>query len=355
MAIMVLEIFNPHQGSLAVGLGGAIFFIVPLLWFWVARHYANDKMMHTLLYRVFLPIGILDALLGVVQVYIGFFPWERDWALKMGTQYAFSAGHLRSFGFSTGVLEFASTMLVSAVAIVAALFAGRKAYVLLLPIILSAALVVSSRGLIVKLVFAVAMMWAVRSKGGKNWLPRLLFALVVGFGLTYYSASHAASDAPRPSSKMTTAQMATEHVTQGLADPGHSTAGAHWQLFVIGIWKGFTYPIGHGLGSATLAANKFTEGEAAEESSEIDISDAFVTMGFLGGFVYLYIIFLTLRAALRFLKTGPPLLSFMYIGLLSALFGSWLALGQYSIAPIVWFCIGSLAGKQDLWGPAKAA
>ncbi len=355
MAIMFLEIFNPRQGSLAVGVGGALFFIVPLLWFWIARHYANDRMMYTLLYKVCLPIGILDAMLGIVQTYIGFFPWEKEWAVKMGPQGMFSTGHLRAFGFSTSALEFSSTMIIAAVIIVAALFAGRRAYVLLLPILLAASIIASSRGLIVKLVFAIAVMWAIRNRGGKNWVPRFLFALIVGFGLTYYSASHAQSDdTPQPSTRRTTAQMATEHLTQGLSDPAHSTATLHWQIFYLGIWKGFTYPIGRGLGATTLAAGKFSEGESHEHSSEIDISDTFISLGFVGGFIYVFIIFQTLRAAFRYLRSGPHLLSFAYIGILSALFGSWISLGQYAIAPVVWFCIGSLAGKPDLWKGKEA-
>jgi hypothetical protein len=36
------------------------------------------------------------------------------------------------------------------------------------------------------------------------------------------------------------------------------------------------------------------------------------------------------------------------MGLFAALIGAWLALGQYSTAPFIWFCIGSLVRKQSL-------
>jgi hypothetical protein len=350
MALMILEIFNPRQGSIVVGVSGALFYVVPILWFWIARNYATDRMMSLLIYRVFLPVGILDGLLGVAQAYIGFFPWERDWALKLGSQYLYQAGHMRSFGFSTGASEFANTLLIASVCVMAAIFAGRRAYILLLPILLAASLLASSRGLIVKLLFAAAMIWAVRSKGGRNWLPRFVFALVVGLGLTYYSASHAGGDESRPakSGNSSTAQIATDHVTQGLADPGHSTAGLHWQIFVGGIVKGFTYPIGTGIGAITLGAGKFATGGATMGSSEVDISDAFITMGFFGGFLYLFIIYRVFRLSFFYIRKGTSVMSLAYMGILAALIGSWLALGQYSTAPFIWFCIGSLVRKQSL-------
>jgi hypothetical protein len=350
MALMLLEIFNPRQGSIVIGISGALFYVIPIFWFWIGRNYASDRMMFLLIYRVFLPVGILDGILGVGQAYIGFFPWERDWALKLGSQYLYHAGHMRSFGFSTGAAEFASTLLIASVCVMAAIFAGRRAYIILLPILLAASLLASSRGLIVRLLFSAAMIWAIRSKGGRNWIPRLLFALVVGLGLTYYSASHAGGDdsSSTKSDNASTAQFATEHVAQGLADPGHSTAGLHWQIFVGGIVKGFTYPIGTGIGAVTLAAAKFTPGGATTGTSEIDISDAFITMGFFGGFLYLCIIYMIFRLAFFYIRQGPPILSLAYMGLFAALVGGWIALGQYSTAPFIWFCIGSLVRKQSL-------
>jgi hypothetical protein len=350
MAIMLLEIFNPRQGSIIVGVGGAMFFVIPIFWFWIARNYATDRMMFVLIYRVFLSLGILNGLLGIAQTYIGFFPWEYAWVSKLGTEYQLQGGYYRSFGFSTGSPEFGSTLLIASVFIMAAIFAGRRAYILLLPILLTASLLASQRGIVVRLLFATAMVWAVRSRGGRNWVPRFLFALVVGCGLTYYSASHAdSSNTASPNTRTSsTAEAATAHVAQGLADPGHSSAGLHWQIFVGGLIKGFTYPIGTGIGAVTLASGKFTAGGATMGSSEIDISDVFTTMGFFGGFLYLYIIYMVLRTAFAYIRKGPLIMSLAYMGLFAAFIGAWLVLGQYSIAPFVWFCIGSLVRKQSL-------
>jgi len=353
MAMMFLEILNPTQGSILVGITGSLFYIIPILWFWIARAYATDRMMFLLFYRVFLPIGVLDGLLGIAQTYVGFFPWEKAWALKLGTQYTFSAGHMRSFGFSTGASEFASTLLIASVCVMAALFAGRRTYILLLPLLLGASLLSSSRGLIVRLLFGMAIVWAVRAKEGRLWIPRFIFAIALGCGFVMYSASSAGGDEQpaSPPKNSTTAQIATAHVTRGLANPldaQSSTAGLHWQIFVGGIVKGFINPAGTGIGAVTLAAGKFSPGGAITGSSEIDISDVFTTLGFLGGLLYLYIIYVVFRTAFVYIREGNPMLSFAYVGLFAALIGSWLALGQYSTAPFVWFCIGSLSRKHSV-------
>lgn len=351
MVLMFLEMFNPRQGSIIVGVAGGLYFIIPLLWFWIARNYTTDRMMFILLYRVVLPIGILDGLLGVAQTYIGFFPWETAWVEKLGSQYVYSAGHIRSFGFSTGASEYATTLLIASVCVSAAVFAGRRAYILLLPILLTASVLSSSRGLIVRLVFGCAMIWAVRSQRGRNWLPRLIFALVLGCGLVFYSASHAGGDEESSSQKhASTAGIATAHIAQGLANPleaQSSTAGLHWQIFVGGIVKGFLNPIGTGIGAVTLGAGKFSAGGATTGSSEVDISDVFITLGFVGGFVYLFVIWMVFRAAFNYVRHGSRLMSVSYLGLFAAILGGWLALGQYATTPFIWFCIGALVRNES--------
>ena len=57
LVTMVLEIFNPQQGGLVVGVSGALFYIVPVLWFWIGRQYASPSILEWLLYRILLPLS----------------------------------------------------------------------------------------------------------------------------------------------------------------------------------------------------------------------------------------------------------------------------------------------------------
>jgi hypothetical protein len=155
------------------------------------------------------------------------------------------------------------------------------------------------------------------------------------------------------------AGFSTQHQVEGLAHPldqKKSTAGLHAAYFLGGFKAAFAYPIGYGLGSVNMGA-KFGDGDTGGDGSsdddahvgttEVDISDSFVSMGLPGGLLYLYIIFLVIRRAISFGRNAPKSLGLPALGLLAALAGGWMALGQYAIGPLVWFVIGALVRDSD--------
>jgi hypothetical protein len=137
-------------------------------------------------------------------------------------------------------------------------------------------------------------------------------------------------------------------------DSKRSTAGLHATFFFAGIKEGFIYPIGNGLGVGLI--NKFgveREGTSSEGESigngntEVDISDCFVTLGLVGGILYLVTIYLVVRRAISFGRTAPKYIGLPTLGLLAAMVGSWIALGQYGMGPLIWFVIGALVRDTD--------
>ncbi|MCW3058304.1 MAG: hypothetical protein JWQ02_125, partial [Capsulimonas sp.] len=52
LILMVLEIFNPIQGGIGVGIFGAVFYIVPILWFFVGREMMDVNRLDSLLRTV---------------------------------------------------------------------------------------------------------------------------------------------------------------------------------------------------------------------------------------------------------------------------------------------------------------
>src|SRR5205823_6330019 len=71
MVIMVLQIFNPLQGGLAVGLAGALFYLVPLLWFWIGQSWGSAIFTEKVLFRVVIPVAVAGSLLGLYQAFFG--------------------------------------------------------------------------------------------------------------------------------------------------------------------------------------------------------------------------------------------------------------------------------------------
>jgi len=351
MAVMLLEIVNPHQGPIVVGLAGAMFYLLPILWFWIGRHFGTDKMLYIVIYWVTIPLAVLAAILGLWQTYIGFLPWESAWIAAVSGHYTalnLGGGFIRAFGFSVNSVEFAGLQLVGATCVLAAFFAGKRVYGLLFPLLAFTLFLASSRTAIVKLLFSVAVAWALSSRGGKGWAVRLPIAIAVIFGVLALSLSRVSSSANKDPG--TAAGFSTEHQVQGLAHPldqKKSTAGLHVAYFLGGFTQAFSYPIGYGLGSVTMGTKLGDEGGAGSSMTEVDISDAFVSMGLPGGFLYLATIFLVIKSGIRFGRTAPKHLGLPTIAILAAMGGAWIALGQYGMGPLIWFIIGAMVRNTD--------
>jgi hypothetical protein len=348
IVVMLLEVVNPRQGSIVVGVTGAMFYVVPLLWFWIGRQYGTEKLLETVIYKVVLPLAIVAALLGLWQINGGFFPWEKAWIDAVRSTYSvidLGGGRFRAFGFSVNTTEYCNLLLIGSTSVLAAFFGGRRVYGIFFPLLAVMLFLATSRGPIVKLLFAVSAAWALSSKSGKGFAMRLPFGLAVAFGILALALSQISSGGGSDQAKQTAASVSTQHQLDGLEHPldsKRSTASAHAGMFLGGFIKGFSYPIGHGLGWVTMA-EKLGSDSSGTGSTEVDISDAFVTMGVVGGFLYLYIIYLVIRQALAFGRSAPKYLGLPTLSILVAMGGSWIALGQYAIGPLVWFVIGTLS------------
>ncbi len=75
--IYFLEIFNPVQGGLSVGLSGALFVLVPVTWFYFGQA-MKPAFMETAL-RLMVVLGILTSLYGIYQLWFGFPNFELFW------------------------------------------------------------------------------------------------------------------------------------------------------------------------------------------------------------------------------------------------------------------------------------
>jgi hypothetical protein len=354
LGVMILEIFNPKQGSLFVGISAGLFWVVPIFWFWIGRSYATEEMVSKILLGVIAPLGIAAAFLGLYQNFVGFLPWEQAWintAIASGyTALSLGYGKIRAFGFSVSAVEFVISMVVTTM-IIAPLIKSKKAiYSIFLPVLFAAIFLGSSRTAILRVIFGFAAIWSVRGYAERRGkvVPRMILAFVLGLGALGYSVSHVASDEATLTDKSSKADVSTSHVVQGLADPvNHSTAGVHTAMFTYGIISGFTNPVGYGLGSVTLAADKFGGGDNTMGSSEIDVSDSFIALGLIGGICFVLMMVYTVRYLLEYLTHGKKNLTYMLVGIFAATLGGWIAQGQYALAPLLCFLIGFLT-KQHL-------
>lgn len=358
LVIMILEIVNPIQGGISVGLAGAIFYIAPVCWFWVGRQYASPQVIEAFLYRALFPLGTVAAVLGLIQTFLGFLPWEQAWIDQVKSTYTalYLGGTIRAFGFATSSAEYTSLMAMALVGICAAAFAGRKSWLAALPVLLMGVLLASSRGYVVKVILAIAVAWVFRKETAVSAVKVIRLGVLALAGLVAVSflASHFASGEDPSGSDQSAARNAISHEASGLAHPfdsRYSTAGIHGQMVTGAIADAIARPLGAGLGATTAAAGKFgndsDEDSVAIGSSEVDFTDMLLSLGVAGGLTYLFIIFSAFRASIFYLKRVPAPISLPLMAILVVLIGSWMIGGQYGISSIVCFILGALARNRD--------
>jgi hypothetical protein len=348
LVVMTLEIFNPKQGALSVGLSGAIFYIAPVLWFWVGRHFGSPAVVEKLIYRVVFPLALMAALLGFVQTFIGFLPYEQAWIDIAAKSYTalHLGGSIRAFGFSVSGTEYAVLLMFGVVGAAAAYFGSNQRWAVLLPIFTTGVILASGRTAIVRIILTLAFIWAFR-KGQRlqtSTIVRIVLFASAGAVLVAAVASHFVPQTG-PSGKNSAVNDALAHQAGGLAhplDPKYSTAGIHGSMVWAGVLEGITYPIGHGLGATTEAAAKFGS-DPSQGSSEIDFSDMFISLGLIGGVLYLLVVLSAMRQSLTYLHTVSRTVSLPVVAILFSSLGSWLIGGQYSTSSVILFLVGALS------------
>lgn len=351
MVLMLLHAANPtQQGGLTLGMAGALFYVVPLLWFWIGRSYADEGFLKLLLFGVVVPLAVLASLLGLYQAFYGLLPFEQAWVNVAGYDALDVEGQVRPISFFTSAAEYAHYLAVG----VAVLWAGwlRKAHIglALAPLLVVALFLASSRGMIVMLVFALALLWAVRARGGIVRGLRLLLALAVGVVMLYLillQLQHFEFNER--------IDGLVDHQVKGLLNPfdaEQSTAGMHLVMFGSSFSTAAAEPLGQGLGATTIAGDKFGGssgplGSAPLGSTEVDLSNMLVSLGVAGGAVYAVIIVLVLMSAFRYWRRSGGAVALAVIGILIVELGQWLTGGHYAVSALIWLCIGALDGIES--------
>lgn len=342
--IMVLQVMNPLQGGLGVGIAGTLFYLVPLLWYWLGKQYGDERLIEVVVKRVLMPVAVLAAVLVVYQTVVGLLPYQQAWVDVAGYASLWVGDTIRPFGFFTSSAECARFLGIAVVVSTALAMGGHhtRGWLALTAVFVVGLFLIGSRGPIVLSSLAIASMWAARGRSLVLWAPRFAIAAGIGGGALFLVLTALSMSTQFEG----TVQNVIEHQTSGLLEPTNeeaSTAGLHWDMMIDGFAKGLDHPLGLGLGSTTLASGKFG-GEG--HSSEVDLSDMFTSLGPIGGLLYGVLIIVVLMTAVRVWHRHRHPLALAVLGVLLFTIGSWLRGGEYSIVAIVWLLIGAV----DRWG-----
>jgi hypothetical protein len=333
--LTVIQSINPLQGSLTAGLGGFMFLGVPLLWFFIGRQLADRTLVIQLIYCV-VGLAVIIGAYGLWQTEVGLPSWDSAWVHVNGYVALDVYGVTRAFGTFSSSAEYALFIGVALAMSVAMLLHRRGVFVLAIPILATSVFLASGRGVLVLTLLAALVVAGLRTRNMRLTLAIVIVGFLVGT-LAVKSYAPPASQNPYRSD-----DPLASHQLGGLANPlspEHSSLPGHVDIALRGLRQGISHPFGQGTAVTNIAGSRFGVGSSTK-GTELDVSNAFVSLGFLGGLLFIALVIVVFQRAVTsyFVRPDPAVLAI--IGLLIVSTGAWLNGGHYAVAPLTWFLIG---------------
>jgi hypothetical protein len=343
LAVCTMEAVSPLGAGEAANLAGALFLVVPLLWYFVGRHLPARAVDGVLRQLPLLALPIAGYGLG--GIFFGLPPWDQIWVQAQASRYAalyVAAGAVRPFGTFASAAEYETFVyLASTIAFGLALRSRgytRLGYGLVTGILWFAGFLSASRGVTIFSVAAMAVLWAstdprrrrVRLVGASLALGALYGILVLGHQFGNVGGAIGAF---------------VQHQAEGLSqplNPKNSTALQHVNMLWNGLVEGFQHPLGQGLGIVTLAGSSLGTSSA---DIEVDFANLFVAGGVVAGVAYLAAGQLIVRGA--FSSAARRLAEYVLPGMLLILLFNWLNGQYYFLCPLLWVTIGNTLGRTE--------
>lgn len=335
--LAAVEIVNPLQGSPLVGVGGALFILVPILAFWVGRALVDEQILRRL-FQLVAVLALAAVAYGLFQQLGGLPSWDAAWVQNYGYAALNVGGVIRPFGTFSSAAEYASFLGIGLV-----IFAAALTKRVVFPVALGAACLLgygifyeSSRGIVVLGVGALGLMLAARLG------LRPVFALVAGllallalsFVAGHFASSSAGSAASTPGAAL------AQHQVEGLANPFNSqdsTLSVHFTEMVDGFRSALTVPVGHGTGSVTIAASRYG---GSVKGTEVDPSNVGVALGLPGLAAYLVVVVVGLLGLYRTAAATRTWWTLAALGIVTVTFLQWTNGGEYAVAWLPWLVLG---------------
>ena len=355
--LFFLEIFNPLQGSLFVGLSGALFMLVPLVWFYFGQA-ANEKFIRVALSLVVV-LGIVASLHGVYQMLFGYPAFEQYWIDNTDLYSSIAVGHVRrALATFSSAEEWGRYLEIGAIvafgfAISAKSLAKRAVWAIGGLASVGAILLSGQRTAIFGLMLGVATLVLLGSRTLSGAITRLAIILLPVVLVAAFVKAPSEDEVWSKDEKETVSAL-WSHTQRGTLKPAEEDSlqirFENWTSLITTVIP--SRPLGAGLGAASLSEARFNRG------SELPPIDNFILVlavacGIPGALLFVWIIsratWFSLIIARRTSGGAPGwevkriVASLMPPLVLNSIFG--LTFSIYSVAPIAWLLIGWISAE----------
>jgi hypothetical protein len=338
--IYFLEIFNPLQGSILVGLAGAMYFMIPMLWVFMGLLLEEADIRR--IFKLIIVIGAITAAYGVYQHFFGLSDVEKYEAESKNFFLTIGA-KVRIMSTFSSMGDFSLYSSIAAFLAFAHYWRTKTSLLYLGPMGLAVCSIFwgSVRAAMFSLAFSIIMFLIVHAESRPQVLLRATMACVVVGSLYGYLYTFTPKEIWEVSRSK---DPFVVHSIAGLAHPTEESSFnlrlENWAYIVKSSF--LEYPAGRGLGSTTVAARKF-EGEEARTVDSMFFELMYGSSP-LGAFLLLLITLVVFRDLMTLtIESAEPFSLRVTFGLLAAFFlGSYFGqnLRDTVNSPLAWLLIG---------------
>lgn len=343
------QIANPYETDFVVAVQASIFYIPPLLWFFVGRGLdadAHEKVLRTMLW-VSLPV----VMLGFYHSLVGFLPFELTWVGVSGQSAAIFLPGFRVRPFSTLVSpqEYGFFLAFVICYLTARLCYDKKHRLWLLGYLVMtwvALFLQASRSIFLLTLIATAVALIVRTRS----VASLIALLAIGTALVLFSrGNEAATTEERQEAgeanvgDQGNSDVLVQHQVSGLVDPSSSTFSLHMQLIEQSIIDAFEQPLGAGISRGTIAEKKADQ--SANESAESDLPNVMAGLGLPAGIALILIYASGFAAAFYLQMREPSSRHLAWLAMMVAATNQWLNGALYSVSTSLFLVLGGVAAE----------
>lgn len=364
--IYLVQIFNPLQGGLFIGLSGALFMLVPLTWFYFGQEVKLNFMTAALRLVVF--VGLIASLYGIYQLTFGYPAFEQYWLDNTEFYNSIAVGKVqRAVATFSSAEEWGRYIEIGALiafgfAAAATRLLRRMGWLLAGASLAAVLLLTGQRTAIFGFVLGFAVLLLLGAQTLRGVATRAVILLLPVL-LVAFLAKAPSEDEMWSKGENEKVGTLVSHTTRGTLNPaGEESMQARletWTYLATNVLP--ARPLGAGLGAGTLSEMKFNQ------SSDMPPIDSFIIVlaiacGIPAALLFLWILaramWMSLRAARR-ATVGTPeaavariVAALLPAIILNTFFG--LTFTLYSAAPIAWLLIGWISAE-ELRARASAA
>lgn len=337
---LLLQCFNPSQGSLIIGLNGLKYFILPMLWVYVGLCQTDQNLKQA--FKIIAGVGVIAAGYGYWQYYFGLTAIDQYWVSNTSFASLGLFGKIRTFSIFQSAEEYSRFLQVAFMAGWGLLWPTWRSGSLFFQGIIFFALYQSGvRSSLLGAVFSWLSI-GVWQKPSLSQRWKNMGLICVMLALVYSLAPFVAPLQSLLTSKTQSVETHVAGVLQPLQQSTFQIRIKIWREAVLGAF--FKQPLGVGTGAMTRASLKFSQaGDSAQMMGfESYFFSVLRTTGLVGGLLLL--LFWGSLLASMFKKTDfldatwLTSLGILTGLILNSVFGNTPSI--YAVAPIYYYLIG---------------